>query len=263
MFCSQYFSFPCQYHSTIARYSFIHLPPSLFNVITHFVHYFIHDLMTNNSICTTWVRNFIIKTVKSPTRFHLSRTMFSFIAHKSVSAKHEELRMANPVPAHCSNLAFLKAQLMVTRYYIAASSAHYTSVRCFLKPSPLFFFVLNLVYMRKKELFTNLSTSQHSTVQTLQFILKYEHFLLCNLIFQFINVRWFQQLLYRIYFINEYIFPFYHLYFTCLSERMHRPHEDLSWTEVSLECQASNVFCATINLCQYSGFEGIDMRTSI
>ena len=29
---SQYFSFPCQYHSTNAPYSFIHLPPTLYNV---------------------------------------------------------------------------------------------------------------------------------------------------------------------------------------------------------------------------------------
>jgi hypothetical protein len=28
----QYFGFPCQYHSTIAPYSFIHLPPTLYNV---------------------------------------------------------------------------------------------------------------------------------------------------------------------------------------------------------------------------------------
>ena len=32
MFFSQYFSFPCQYHSTIAPYPFIHLPPTLYNV---------------------------------------------------------------------------------------------------------------------------------------------------------------------------------------------------------------------------------------
>jgi hypothetical protein len=32
MFLSQYFSFPCQYHSTNAPYSFIHLPPTLYNV---------------------------------------------------------------------------------------------------------------------------------------------------------------------------------------------------------------------------------------
>jgi len=32
MFFSQYFSFPCQYHSTIAPYSYIHLPPTLYNV---------------------------------------------------------------------------------------------------------------------------------------------------------------------------------------------------------------------------------------
>src|SRR5215468_6325778 len=32
MFFSRYSSFPCQYHSTIAPYSFIHLPPTLCNV---------------------------------------------------------------------------------------------------------------------------------------------------------------------------------------------------------------------------------------
>jgi len=32
MFFSQHFSFPCHYHSTNAPYSFIHLPPTLYNV---------------------------------------------------------------------------------------------------------------------------------------------------------------------------------------------------------------------------------------
>jgi len=32
MFLSQHFSFPCQYHSTIAPYSSIRLPPTLYNV---------------------------------------------------------------------------------------------------------------------------------------------------------------------------------------------------------------------------------------
>jgi len=32
MFFSQYFSFPCQYYSTIAPHSSIHLPPMLYNV---------------------------------------------------------------------------------------------------------------------------------------------------------------------------------------------------------------------------------------
>ena len=32
MFFSQHFSFPCQYHSTIAPYPSIHLPPTLYNV---------------------------------------------------------------------------------------------------------------------------------------------------------------------------------------------------------------------------------------
>ena len=32
MLFSQHFSFPCQYHSTIAPHSSIHLPPTLYNV---------------------------------------------------------------------------------------------------------------------------------------------------------------------------------------------------------------------------------------
>ena len=32
IFFSRHFSFPCQYHSTNAPYSFIHLPPTLYNV---------------------------------------------------------------------------------------------------------------------------------------------------------------------------------------------------------------------------------------
>ena len=32
IFFSQHFSFPCQYHSANAPYSFIHLPPTLYNV---------------------------------------------------------------------------------------------------------------------------------------------------------------------------------------------------------------------------------------
>ena len=31
-FLSEHFSFPCQYHSTNAPYSFIHLPPTLYNI---------------------------------------------------------------------------------------------------------------------------------------------------------------------------------------------------------------------------------------
>jgi len=39
MFLSQHFSFPCQYHSTNAPYSFIHLPPKLYNVFLPVPHF--------------------------------------------------------------------------------------------------------------------------------------------------------------------------------------------------------------------------------
>ena len=39
MFFSKYFSFPCQYHSAIPPFSFIHLPPTLLNIFL-LVHFF-------------------------------------------------------------------------------------------------------------------------------------------------------------------------------------------------------------------------------
>ena len=40
MFISQHFSFPCQYHSNNAPYSFIHLPPTLYNVFLPVLQFF-------------------------------------------------------------------------------------------------------------------------------------------------------------------------------------------------------------------------------
>jgi len=39
MFFSQYFSFPCQYHSTNTPYSFIYLPPTLYNAFLPVLHF--------------------------------------------------------------------------------------------------------------------------------------------------------------------------------------------------------------------------------
>ena len=39
MFFSQYFSYPCQYHSTNAPYSIIHLSPTLYNVFLPVLHF--------------------------------------------------------------------------------------------------------------------------------------------------------------------------------------------------------------------------------
>jgi hypothetical protein len=39
MFFSQYFNFPCQYNSTNAPYSFIHLPPTLYYVFLPVLHF--------------------------------------------------------------------------------------------------------------------------------------------------------------------------------------------------------------------------------
>ena len=49
MFFSQHFSFPCQYHSTNAPYSFIHLPPTLYNVFSPITSVFPCQYLSTNS----------------------------------------------------------------------------------------------------------------------------------------------------------------------------------------------------------------------
>ena len=55
IFFSQYFSFPCQYHSTITPYSFIHLPPTLYNVFLPVLQFppsvSFHQLFTLVNLC--------------------------------------------------------------------------------------------------------------------------------------------------------------------------------------------------------------------
>ena len=62
MFFSQYFSFPCQYHSTIAPYSFIHLPPTLYNVFLPVLQFplsvsFHHcSILIHSSTCCSYLK---------------------------------------------------------------------------------------------------------------------------------------------------------------------------------------------------------------
>ena len=53
MFFSQHFSFPCQYHSTIAPYSSIHLPPTLYNVFLPALQFPLSESFHHCSIATT------------------------------------------------------------------------------------------------------------------------------------------------------------------------------------------------------------------
>jgi len=50
MFFSQHLSFPCQYHSTNAPYSIIHLPPTLYNVFLPALQFFLSVSFHQRSI---------------------------------------------------------------------------------------------------------------------------------------------------------------------------------------------------------------------
>ena len=71
MFLSVYFSFPCQYHSTNAPYSFIHLPPTLHNVFLPVLQFPLSVSFHQRSILihpstTNAVKNFSFCTSVSP-----------------------------------------------------------------------------------------------------------------------------------------------------------------------------------------------------
>ena len=71
MFLSQYFSFPCQYHSTNAPYSFIHLPPTLYKVFLRALQFhlsvsFHHWSILIHSSTTHAVKRFSPNTSVSP-----------------------------------------------------------------------------------------------------------------------------------------------------------------------------------------------------
>ena len=60
MFFSQHFSFPCQYHSTNAPYSFIHLPPTLYNV---FFPVLLFSLSVSFNQCSVLISSFTTDAV--------------------------------------------------------------------------------------------------------------------------------------------------------------------------------------------------------
>ena len=83
MFFSQHFSFPCQYHSTNAPYSFIHLPLTLYNIFLpalqfplslSFHHFHAHSFFYHPR-CTMFFSKYFI----FPCQYHSTKTPYSFI----------------------------------------------------------------------------------------------------------------------------------------------------------------------------------------
>jgi len=83
-FFSQHFSFPCQYHSTNAPYSFIHLPPTLYKVFlpvfqispVSFIRPMLHThSFTHNRSCTMFFSQYF----SFPCQYHSTNAPYSFI----------------------------------------------------------------------------------------------------------------------------------------------------------------------------------------
>ena len=84
MFFSQYFSFPCQYHSTIAPYSFIHLPLTLYNVFLPVLRFspvsiILPLLPTHSSIYHPHCIMFFSQYFSFPCQYHSIIAPYSFV----------------------------------------------------------------------------------------------------------------------------------------------------------------------------------------
>jgi len=83
-FFSQYFSFPCQYHSTNAPYSFIHLPSTLYDVflpvlqVSH-VSIIPPMLHTHSVIYHRRCIMFFSQYFSLPCQYHSTNAPYSFI----------------------------------------------------------------------------------------------------------------------------------------------------------------------------------------
>jgi len=85
MFFSQYFSFPCQYHSTNALYSFIQLPPTLYDVFLPVLQL---PLSVSFRQCSILIHSFIYhprsirffsQYFSFPCQYHSTNALYSFI----------------------------------------------------------------------------------------------------------------------------------------------------------------------------------------
>jgi hypothetical protein len=84
MFFSQYFSFPCQYHSANAPYSFIHLPPTLYNVFLPVLQLYPVSIIppmlhTHSFIYHGRCIMFFSQYLSFPCQYHSTNIPYSFI----------------------------------------------------------------------------------------------------------------------------------------------------------------------------------------
>ena len=83
MFLSQYFSLPCQYHSTNAPYSFNHLPPTLYNILLPVLQLPLSVSFQQCSIhihsSTTHAVRFSPSISLFPCQYHFTNAPYSFI----------------------------------------------------------------------------------------------------------------------------------------------------------------------------------------
>jgi hypothetical protein len=112
-FLSQYFSFPCQYHSTNAAYSFIHLPPTLYNVSLPVLQFplsvsfhqcsipflFTYKLLGSDKRAKT--QNFQTNRYSFRNQCPFGRTLFAFSLY-NVVALPEGRFAQDTVAQHCS-----------------------------------------------------------------------------------------------------------------------------------------------------------------
>jgi hypothetical protein len=82
-FFSQYSSFPCQYHSTNAPYSFIHLTPTLYNVFLPVLLFPCQYHSTNAPYSfihlTPTLYNVFLPVLQFPCQYHSTNAPYSFI----------------------------------------------------------------------------------------------------------------------------------------------------------------------------------------
>jgi len=80
IFFSRHFSFPCQYHSTNAPYSFIHLPPTLYNVFLSVIRF---SLSVSFHQCSIFIHSSITEAINcfSPNTSNSPVSIIPLIIH--------------------------------------------------------------------------------------------------------------------------------------------------------------------------------------
>ena len=98
MFFSQYFNFPCQYHSTNAPHSFVHLPPTLYNVflpVFQFSPVSIHNhsifIHLPPTLCNVFLP--VLQFPSFPCQYYSTNAPYSFYHRRCVKIKYHILCM--------------------------------------------------------------------------------------------------------------------------------------------------------------------------